>query len=85
MLAIFTLVPSDWTGARWQEAPFYGEVLVRAEDAADARAIASRARTIGSAHFLDEALYRVSEVNYGEDFFAAGPRGLILSVPTRKS
>ena len=84
MLAIFTIMPiGARTGLRWRDAPFFGDVLVRAESAADARAIASRARTIGSDHFLDEALYRVFEVNYGDNFLAGGPRGVILSVPSQ--
>ena len=84
MLAIFTAPIGLALAQGGKRAPFYGDVPVRAGSTADARAIASRARTIGSDHFLDEALYRVSEVNYGEGFLAAGPRGLILSVPARK-
>ena len=84
MLAIFTIMPiGARTGARWRDAPFFGDVLVRAESASDARTIASRARSIGSDHFLDETLYRVSEVNYGEEFLAGGTRGVILSVPSQ--
>ena len=85
MLAIFSIVPiGSRSGPRWDGARFFGEVLVRAFSAADARSIASIAPSIGSDHFLDETLYRVVEVNYGEAFLAAGPRGLIVSLPGRK-
>ena len=79
MLAIYSIAPTGpRSGSKWEDAPFYGEVLVRAESDADARNLAAGMPISGSPHFFDETLYRVREVNYGEAFLAAGPRGVIV-------
>jgi hypothetical protein len=82
MLSIFSIVPiAPRNDPKWNEARFRGEVLVRAESGTEARAIAAAAPNIGSHHFHDETLYVVREVNYGEGFLAAGPRGVISVCP----
>lgn len=80
--ALFTLAPS--ADPRWEGARFVGEVLVRASSPADARYVAASAPAIGSRHFLDKELYRVVEMNYGEEFRLAGGPGVIYSLPSRK-
>ena len=81
MLSIYALYAREpSTDPRWEGARFHGEVLVRASSPADARDVSACARGIGSPHFFDENLYAVVEMNYGEDFRDAGPRGLIYSL-----
>jgi hypothetical protein len=56
---------------------FRGEVVVRAESTIDARAIAAKAVRGDLAEFLDERLYAVIEVNYGDGFLEGDREGLI--------
>ena len=79
MLAIYSIAPiPPRSGSKWEDSQFYGEVLVRAESDIDARLLAAEMPVSGSPDFFDETLYRVREVNYGEAFLAAGPRGVIV-------
>lgn len=68
MLAIFHLKELT-TPAR--------EVLIRAESASDAIDLAARALGMPGAELRDVRRFEIVEVNYGDDFRQAGPRGVV--------
>jgi hypothetical protein len=53
------------------------EVLVRAESPPDALDLAATALGVASSELRDLARFEIVEVNYGDDFRHAGPRGVI--------
>ena len=80
-LWIFKLVAAPADDARWNGNGSPGEAVVRAKSAMDAREVAAQSSIVGAHLFRDSGLYRVVEMNYGDDFRIAGPRGLIIGIP----
>ncbi len=87
---VATARPDD---TRWEDHPYYAEVIVRAESAALARLTAARALYHGNAQtqfgeerdpvfisaLRDEKLYRVERLESHPRFAAAGPREVLLA------
>jgi len=68
MLAIFHLRESIAAGR---------EVLIRANSPTDAFELAAKALGIAAPELRDVTRFGIVEVNYGDDFCLAGPRGVI--------
>jgi hypothetical protein len=77
-LSIFSIAPtSGRDDPRRMGERFHGEIIVRAHSAQDAREVAAADMPL-DAHLIErDDLYRVVEVNYGDAFRNAGPRGVI--------
>lgn len=62
----------------WGDVPPTAELLVRAPSAEEARRLAAQ---VAPAVAERAQLYRVTEVNYGDAFRMAGPKGVIATLP----
>lgn len=54
------------------------EVLLRAASQAEALDLGASALDISAADLHDARRFAIAEMNYGDDFRAAGPRGVIV-------
>ncbi len=80
-LIVFSVTPvrALAAGGDWPTDAHRGELLVRAFSPTDARQAIMEDRRYAHPAVLSSDLYEVREVNFGEAFREAGPRGVIAS------